>query len=141
MSNGFKVGSKSYIDHIKSIGIFEKWHIYNMFLSSQLVLKNDFNIVDHSKKNALKGFSNPNKQFLGISFFFHWKDLKIESFDDFISDRNIKNIYHGIDWKKNGFAKKNSVRLSGIYEWYWKLNFNNGKASKTRYPRKYHRNN
>ena len=99
---------------------FQKLEVYMHYYITMLALKHDFEVVDKRGKNYPKGYSAADKDYLGIGFYFLWKDEKILDFDDFVSESNLVVRDYGPDWEKNGFAQRSWVETRGIYDWYWK---------------------
>lgn len=105
---------------INNFNEFQKQKIYSHYLATMLKLKYDFEIVD-KKDNWKIGRSTPHKECLGIAFYWLWHNINILSFQEFISDKNIKIIDLGEDWQKNGFAIRIWTQYNGVYDWYKKF--------------------
>jgi hypothetical protein len=46
---------------------------------------------------------------------------KLPSYNEFVSDENIKITDNGKDWKKMGIAQRYTKNFTGIYDWYFKF--------------------
>lgn len=127
MSNGNEIVVKyspmlrSRIEKIKSLDEFDKLDIYIDYYITQLGLRYSFEVVDLRKENALRGWSKPDKIIKQISFFFLWKNIKINSFGEFFSEQNIEIRDCGEDWKERGFAQRWWVECFGVYNWVLKF--------------------
>lgn len=108
----------SWVLKVKSLDYYQKMEIYINYYVSMLSLKHDFAFFD--KYTSKNGLGKPDKEHLGLSFYFLWKEIKISTFDDFISENNIIIKDFGSDFKYNGFASQFSVSTYGIYDWYLK---------------------
>ena len=103
---------------IKSLSFDDKLNIYMKYSINLLALKHNFNIVDKSCGIDYKiGRRNPDTEFNNIALYYHWKDISIMSFEEFISDNNYKVIDLGVKWKEQGYAQRHFVQLSGIYDY------------------------
>lgn len=110
-----------YVDKINRLSKLDKLKIYMGYFIANNSLKNNFFIkYDY----IIEKYPNPeyaDSTICGIKRLdYLWKDIYIQSFDEFISEENIRIIDNGDDWNKNGFAQRIMVDYFGIYEWYWK---------------------
>jgi hypothetical protein len=106
-----------YVDNMSSL---QKLEVYMDYYVSMLSLKLNFHLVDKTKDNWNHGYGVPCKEYLGLAFYYLWKDLNIKSFDEFISGKNIVVHDMGECWKENGFAQRFRTEYYGIHDWYWK---------------------
>ena len=118
LTNGIKY--TSWVVKVKRLNEWQKLKVYINYYCTMLSLKNNFEVFDKMKPNWQHGWGMPDKEYLGLAFYFSWKDMKISDFESFISDKNIDVRDCGEDWEKRGFAKRWWVETYGIYDWYWK---------------------
>jgi hypothetical protein len=111
----------SRIKKVQSLDVFDKAKIYMHYCIAQLGLKHNFEVVDTAKDNWQNGRSTPDKTFKQIALFYLWKDIKIETIDEFYSEKNIEIRDCGEDWEKKGFAQRWWVECFGVYDWFWKF--------------------
>lgn len=63
-----------------------------------------------------RGRGKPDRVELGLAFYYPWKDMEIESFDDWSNpERHIDATDLGDDWQKDGMARRYHVVLSGMF--------------------------
>lgn len=111
----------SRIKMIQSFDVFDKAKIYMHYYITQLGMKHNFEVVDTAKENWNNGWSNPDKTFKQIAFYYLWKDIKIKTIDEFYSMENIEIRDCGEDWKEKGFAQRWWIECFGVYDWFWKF--------------------
>lgn len=109
-----------WVGKVKRLDEWQKLKVYMSYYCTMLSLKHSFEVVDKMKPNWQHGWGTPDKEYLGLAFYFLWKDMKISDFESFISDKNIDVRDCGEDWKERGFAQRWWVEPYGIYDWYWK---------------------
>lgn len=68
--------------------------VWLFYLTRQLELKHDFEIIDKSKPNWQIGRGPVDTEVGGIAIKYHWKDLKIQPFDQFMENKQM----YGYDW-------------------------------------------
>lgn len=110
----------SWVGKVKRLDEWQKLKVYMHYYCVMLSLKYNFEVVDKMKANWQHGRGKPDKEYLGLAFYFLWKDMRISDFESFISDKNIDVRDCGEDWEKRGFAQRWWVEPYGIYDWYWK---------------------
>lgn len=125
----FKKIVVGYAEKINALTKLDKIRIYFDYFATMVTLKNDFIVLDKIrfegetvvKSNVgLKwnhGFGLPDKEIHNIAFYYLWKDLRINSFEEFVSDKNIRIIDNGNEWKQIGFVQQVRVDYFGIYKW------------------------
>lgn len=118
LTNG--INYPSWVEKVKSLDEWQKLKVYMHYYITQIGLRYNFEVIDKTKTNWQHGWSVPNKEHLGLAFYFLWRDMKILNFEEFISDKNIDVRDCGEDWEKKGFAQRWWVETYGIYDWYWK---------------------
>jgi hypothetical protein len=72
------------IEKSNSLTEWEKFEVYMDYRIRIAALKHDFIVVKNIKPGQ-KGLGYPDKEFLGLNFYFLWKDLKIQDFESFFS--------------------------------------------------------
>lgn len=111
-----------YVKEVNSFDDLQKLSIYMDYFITMNSLTHNFEIVDKKNFNWNYNMRKPDKEYHDVAIYYLWKDLKISSFHDFISDRNI-------EIRENYISKKPYIQTFGIYEWYWKnkekFNFKN----------------
>lgn len=118
LTNG--INYPSWVGKVKRLDEWQKLKVYMNYYCTMLSLKYNFEVVDKMNPNWQHGWGKPDKEYLGLAFYFLWKDMKISDFESFISDKNIDVRDCGEDWKERGFAQRWWVETYGIYDWYWK---------------------
>lgn len=68
--------------------------IYFKYLINSLVLKHNFEIIDQNKNGWEKGRGKSDIEIHNISIKYHWKDLKIRTFDELVNSQNFYNYKH-----------------------------------------------
>lgn len=111
---------------VESLSFLQKYSVYLHYRITQTAMKYDFVIVDKTpiKKDVIKwnhGWGKPDKEVHNIAFYNIWKDIRVLSFERFVSETNIRIIDNGDNWKGNGFAEKIRTDYFGIYNWIWKF--------------------
>ena len=96
----------SWVEKVKRLDEWQKLKVYMNYCCTMLSLKYNFEVVDKMKPNWQHGWGMPDKEYLGLAFYFLWKDMKISDFESFISDKNIDVRDCGEDWKERGFAQR-----------------------------------
>lgn len=118
----------SYVEKVKCLDKWQMLKVYMSYYCSMVTLKFNFEVVDKLKPDWQHGWGKPDKEYLGLAFYFLWKTTRILDFESFISDKNISIIDLGENWKEQGFAQRWRIKTCGIYDWYWKheseFNFN-----------------
>ena len=103
----------------------DKLKVYLHYFATNNALRNSFEVVDKKPLGKRPSWNHgrglPDKECEGIAFYFLWKNQRIISFDEFISDENVKISDHGEDWERQGRAQRVTVRYAGIYDWSWKF--------------------
>lgn len=110
----------SCVGKVNRLDEWQKLKVYMDYYCTMISLKYNFEVVDKMKPNWQHGCGTPDKEYMGLAFYFLWKDMKISDFESFISDKNIDVRDCGEDWKERGFAQRWRVETYGIYDWYWK---------------------
>ena len=109
-----------WVKKVKALDEWQKLMVYNHYNCTMITLKNNFVFIDKTKSNWKHGWGEPDKEYLGLSIYFLWGDIKILDFESFISDKNIVIRDCGEEWDKHGFAQRWWMEPYGIYDWYWK---------------------
>lgn len=95
---------QTYVNFIKSLDDVDKLRVYLHYFVTNTALKNSFEVVDKNSLNKRLAWNHgrgfPDKECEGIAFYFLWKNQRIMSFDEFISDENVKILDHGEDWER-----------------------------------------
>lgn len=108
------------VGKVKKLDEWQKLIVYIHYYCTMIALKHNFEVVDKTKLNWQHGWGKPDKEYLGLAFYFLWEDMRISDFESFISDKNIDVRDCGEDWGKRGFAQRWLVETYGIYYWYQK---------------------
>lgn len=113
---------------VSKLDIFQKLMVYYHYRVQMTALKYDYLLLDKTPINKINstlpynhGYGKPDKEVHNIAFFFLWKNMNIMSFEEFVSDDNIRVINHGKEWEARGFAQEIQTDYFGIYEWVWKF--------------------
>lgn len=110
-----------YVENINSLSLLDKLEVYMHYYCTQLALKHNFYLCDKKSVTYKYGHGQPDKEFLGIGLSFLWKNIRIESFEEFISTANVVVSDKGEDWEKRGWAERYFTQYLGIYDWFWKF--------------------
>lgn len=84
----------SEIEEVNKMDVWGKHRVYAHYLSIQLWLKHGCQA---------------------------WRNINIDTFEEFISEKNIDIRDNGENWNKNGYGARIWVQTYGIYDWYWKF--------------------
>lgn len=118
---------------IDSMTPIQKSRIYGHYYCTTIALKYRFEAVykdrfllEYTAKDNKglawdRGYGTPDKEYLGLAFYYLWKDIEIISQVDFFSNTNIRITDHGEKWKEAGFAQRIRTDYSGAYQWYSKF--------------------
>jgi hypothetical protein len=115
-----EINYPSLVGEVKLLDEWQKLKVYMHYYCTMLSLKHKFEVLDKTKPNWQHGRGTPDKEYLGLAFYFLWKNINISGFESFVSDKNIDVRDCGEDWKERGFAQRWWVETYGIYDWYWK---------------------
>ncbi len=108
------------VDKVNNLDQWEKLHVYMHYYVSMLELRAALAIRDKTKPKWQHLWGVPDEESKIAAYYFLWKDLKIPSFDKFISLENVEITDYGKDWKNDRRATRYHVQTHGIYDWYWK---------------------
>lgn len=107
-----------WVDEVHALDEYQKTKVYLHYYCRSIKLENDFFIVDILGPYGLHGWGKPHKQFKNIAFYYCKNRLKIKTYAEFVSPKNIRVKDMGPNWQKNGFGDRWSVNYFGIYYWW-----------------------
>lgn len=106
-----------YVQRIEQLKTFDRaklFEIYMDYVIRMAAMKHNFQIVER----GTKGWGEPDKVTGNYGLHYLWKHYVIESFDDFVSEKNISIVDLGEDWEKQRYAQRVRTEYHGIFRWY-----------------------
>lgn len=102
------------IKEVREMDAIQKLSVYMHYFVTCTEMKHNFEIVNY-KTNCPDmpgwppGYGKPDKEFGKTRIYFLWKNTRIQSFEDFISENNIEQ--RTPTWRE----------VYGIFDWYLKF--------------------
>lgn len=103
--------------------MLQKLSVYMDYYITQVCMKYDF-YIDYAIEETPQYNKSlvPKGQIVGIKeLCYLWKDIHIDSFEEFTSKENVVITDMGEDWERHKFAQRFRMEYRGIYNWFWKF--------------------
>lgn len=105
-----------HITNANSLNDWQKLSVYMHYYVKMITYKYKFDLWWKDRP-----IRTPNKTFKGVDFHYLHSNSKIQTYDEFVSEDNIKvTVDRGENWKEDGYGSRYHCVYGGIYDYFWK---------------------